>query len=95
MKFYYTSGSVPVHSTVALPNSILKMTSHIEMTRTEFHNYYSNTNKIYKTEIFKLSHHLPPNHLRKYIPALQELSIDFSEFSTSGNDEDYELYSTV
>ena len=78
MKFYYISGSAPVHSTVALPNSIIKMTTHVEITRNEYLNYLENSQKIFKTEIFKLSQYFPPNSLKKYIPALQDLSIDFS-----------------
>lgn len=49
MKLYFECGSQSTHTTVALPNSIIKLTSHIEMEKPEFIGYWSNCTHIYKS----------------------------------------------
>jgi pyoverdine/dityrosine biosynthesis protein Dit1 len=58
----------------------------------DFKEYWSNLSNIYKTDHFRLSHHIQPNSLPKYVTSLNELT-SYSDFSMPGSTMDYELCS--
>lgn len=63
MKLMYQNLSEAIHTTIALPNSIIKMSTFVKLEKEDFYEYCKIGNVKLKTDEFELSHHMPPNSL--------------------------------
>lgn len=71
-----------------LPNSILQMTTYFKLDGDSLNNIWGQCPRVLKTELFKLSHHFPPDQLTHLIPMLKE-KVPYSKFAEEGSTVDY------
>ena len=85
----YTYRNTRIHTTVALPNSIIKFATYRETTRDEFKRKWEESTKL-KSSPFQLCRYFPPEKMAKWIPDFLELT-RYEDFARPGSESDYEV----
>ena len=85
----YTYRGTPVHTTVALPNSMTQFAAYREASREEFESKWEESTKL-KSPPFQLCRHFPPEKMAKWVPEFLELT-RYEDFARPGSESDYEV----
>jgi hypothetical protein len=87
MNVSYNYRDRPIHTTVALPNSVLKFASYMSISISEYEEYWG-SGRIFKSQTFPLCKYIAPDKLNKWIPALNPLT-SYEDFAQPGSEADF------
>jgi hypothetical protein len=87
MNLTYQFGGQQQEYKVLIPNSMLKLTHFLDISKSEFQNRWTAC-ELHRTDAFKLCHYLAPDTFKKWFPALGELT-SYTTFASPGSSQDY------